>query len=87
MWKRKTEYDTHHLVNRCKGGSNDVNNLVRMSRKEHEAWHILFGNDDIKDALLKVFMFWKDSLKDWVIKRNLYYCLQNIDIKPQCFNS
>lgn len=84
---KKTEYDTHHLVNRSRGWSNDVNNLIRLKRKEHEARHVLFGNDDIKEALLKLFMLWKDAIKDWVLKRELYYCLQNIDIKQQCFNS
>lgn len=54
---KKTEYDVHHIgVNICNGGSNDPNNLIRMKRKKHEAYHILFENMSFKEALIELFL-------------------------------
>lgn len=84
---KKTEYDLHHIwINKCNWWSNDPVNVVRMKRKEHEAYHVLFNNEWFKEALIKLFLLWESCIKDWPLKRELWYCLQNIDYKPQCFN-
>lgn len=36
-----TYYETHHIVPRCLGGSNEVKNLVRLTAKEHFFAHLL----------------------------------------------
>lgn len=83
--KRRTEYDTHHLINRCNGWSDDPNNLVRMKRKQHEARHILFENEGVKEALINLFLLWEKCLKDWNIKRELWKCLQDLEYKNGVF--
>jgi hypothetical protein len=86
--KKKVEYDVHHIwVNVSRWGSNDPVNLVTMKRKEHEAYHVLFSNEWFKEALIKLFLLGEKTLKDWPLKKELRYCLQNIDYKPQCFKS
>lgn len=34
-------YEVHHIIPRSMGGSNDMNNLVRLTVKEHRHCHIL----------------------------------------------
>ena len=36
-------YHLHHKVYRCRGGSNAENNLVRMFRSNHIAYHKKYG--------------------------------------------
>ena len=42
--KKRVDYDFHHLVPKSKNGSMQSTNLVRLKRKEHEAYHTLFSN-------------------------------------------
>ena len=39
--RRKTR---HHIVPRSKGGSNNGNNIAKLDKKKHEAFHTLFSN-------------------------------------------
>jgi hypothetical protein len=41
----------HHLKNRCKGGSNRLDNLLLIHIERHEAWHKLFRNLDLSEAI------------------------------------
>lgn len=34
-------YETHHIVPRCIGGSNDVSNLIKLTPEEHYTAHLL----------------------------------------------
>ena len=83
--KRRTEYDTHHLINRCNGWSDDPNNLVRMKRKQHEARHVLFENEGVKEALINLFLLWEKCFKDGKIKKQLRECLQWLEYKTWVF--
>ena len=38
------EYDDHHRLPKSLGGKRNSENISRVKRKQHEAWHILFGN-------------------------------------------
>jgi len=40
----------HHLVNKCRGGGGDINNLLRIYIYKHQVWHELFKNMDIGEA-------------------------------------
>jgi hypothetical protein len=36
--------DIHHKHPRSQGGGNEPDNLVKVNRKDHQAWHRLFHN-------------------------------------------
>ncbi len=38
---RDKPYETHHILPKCMGGSNDISNLVRLTPREHLICHIL----------------------------------------------
>lgn len=82
---KRTEYDLHHLVNKCNSGSDSPSNLIRMKRKKHEARHILFENMWFKEALLELFLMGEKCLKDGTTKRVLFQCLKDIDYKWEVF--
>ena len=42
--KGKAGYDTHHRRPRSKGGTNHPDNLIRLRKDKHRAWHLLVGN-------------------------------------------
>lgn len=44
----------HHIVNKCRGGSATVDNLLLMWVERHNAWHTLLKNDDWDDAIPKL---------------------------------
>lgn len=41
----------HHLRNRCKGGTNATHNLLLIDIERHKAWHALFRNLDLSEAI------------------------------------
>ena len=43
-------YQTHHIIPQCFGGSNNPDNLVVLSYKEHRICHRLLINMTEKDA-------------------------------------
>ena len=56
MRKRTRKRSLHHLIPKSRGGSDDPDNIRRISDKIHRAWHMVFGNmtpdeavDHIKD--------------------------------------
>ena len=83
--KKRVDYDFHHLVPKSKNGSMQSTNLVRMKRKEHEAYHTLFSNQWFIEALVQLFLMWEKCIKDWPVKRQLWDCLQNVQYKKECF--
>ena len=40
--KNRRWVDEHHLVPRSRGGSAETQNIIRIKRYRHEAWHALF---------------------------------------------
>ena len=40
----------HHIVNRCRGGSNTPDNLLLFDENRERAWHFLFGNKDFLEV-------------------------------------
>lgn len=49
--KKKRRLTKHHIVPRSRGGSNDPENIMWLSEKKHEAWHILFANKTIPEII------------------------------------
>lgn len=43
-WKRSRKFNRHHIVNKCRGGTWDPENILKMDTARHEAWHFLFKN-------------------------------------------
>ena len=39
----KPEYNRHHLIARSEGGTNDPNNIIRISKNTHDRIHLLFN--------------------------------------------
>jgi len=56
---RKTTYDgyteTHHIIPKCLGGSNSLDNLIKLSAREHFICHLLLTKMVIGDKKSKMF--------------------------------
>ena len=78
----KTETDIHHLIGkkyRMKYNTNEEENKVRISRREHIALNNFFGDKQSpREQLLKVFNLVKPVLSPWV-RNELYTILELTD--------
>ena len=52
-------YQTHHIIPRCFGGTNDITNLVVLTYKEHRVCHRLLINMTANDAKYKMMYAYK----------------------------
>jgi hypothetical protein len=52
-------YQTHHIIPRCFGGTNDPTNLVVLSYKEHRVCHRLLINMTERDAKYRMMYAYK----------------------------
>jgi hypothetical protein len=52
-------YQTHHIIPRCFGGTNDITNLVVLTYKEHRVCHHLLINMTSNDAKYKMMYAYK----------------------------
>ena len=52
-------YQTHHIIPRCFGGTNDLTNLVVLTYKEHRVCHHLLINMTSNDAKYKMMYAYK----------------------------
>jgi hypothetical protein len=52
-------YQTHHIMPRCFGGTNDITNLVVLTYKEHRVCHRLLINMTSNDAKYKMMYAYK----------------------------
>ena len=43
-WKRCGRIIRHHIKNRCKGGNDELHNLLLFDKERENAWHFLFRN-------------------------------------------
>ena len=50
-FKDKRGMNRHHIVNKCFGGTSDVQNLLRIYIYKHQIWHQLFHNMSIYQAI------------------------------------
>lgn len=76
--KIKGYTETHHIIPRCLGGSDDTSNLVELTAKEHYIAHLLLvkiyeDNKPVFYKLLKAYIMMshcKNSLQDRTYKVN-----------------
>jgi len=52
-------YQTHHIIPRCFGGTNDITNLVVLTYKEHRVCHRLLINMTANNAKYKMMYAYK----------------------------
>ena len=60
-------YQTHHIIPQCFGGTNDPNNLVVLSYKEHRVCHRLLINMTERDAKYRMMYAYKLFNKNYDI--------------------
>ena len=60
-------YQTHHIIPQCFGGTNDPNNLVVLSYKEHRVCHRLLINMTKRDAKYRMMYAYKLFNKNYDI--------------------
>lgn len=41
----------HHILNRCRGGGDEPQNLLLINIERHEAWYKLFRNLTLEEAI------------------------------------
>ena len=56
-YNRQTKVTKHHILPRCRNGSDDAKNIIYLPRYKHDAWHDLFGNRNFDEAI--------SMLKEW----------------------
>lgn len=70
--KRAGWTDDHHLELPCsRGGDKTDSNILVMDAYRHDAWHLLFCNNTLKEVI-RNFMFVK-SIKEFLSSINNYY--------------
>lgn len=46
--KKKTR---HHIKNKCNKGTDNEANILMLFEEKHNAWHLLFRNEDLDGAI------------------------------------
>ena len=68
-WKRYRNY--HHLVPRCRGGSDEPSNLLLIKADRHDLWHRIFGVRTL-DEVIKLLLRLK-RMKEGGQNENKYF--------------
>ncbi len=63
----------HHILPRSRGGNGNGDNILKITRRFHEAWHIVFGNMTPEEAIKFIeIIFWgtggKKRKKIWKVE-------------------
>jgi hypothetical protein len=58
------EFDTHHIMPRSKGGSNDEKNLVRLTRRQHINLHGVFMNMTPVEQIIRILDISSTALRE-----------------------
>ena len=81
---KQDETDYHHLNSWSNWGTNDPDNLYKMNRWKHEAYHKLFWWLDIIGALKNLLQMWWEAIAPSKAKDEIRDCLNNLDYKDSC---
>lgn len=49
--KFRNKMNKHHLVNKCNGGTSDIQNILWIYMERHSMWHTLFNNLDLGQVI------------------------------------
>lgn len=50
-WSRSHKLTRHHDLNKSRGGKTVPENIIRMDKAHHEAWHFLFGDLTFEEVI------------------------------------
>ncbi len=67
MSKKNCRFTEHHLVPRSRGGSNHPENIVLLPWKMHKAYHKIFGNKTIDEAVTYLDQFKEQELNVYIM--------------------
>ena len=54
-WEQKKHRNYHHLIPRCRGGSDKPSNLLLIKADRHDLWHKIFGVRTL-DEVIKLLL-------------------------------
>lgn len=57
MKRKKVKKNRHHWKNKCRGGGNEPTNISYLNIEKHKAWHAIFGNLDLDEAIALLIRF------------------------------
>lgn len=60
IMNKGNELTTHHRKPKSRSGTNNPRNISRVRRKFHEAYHLLFANDEPMEVAKKLSEVWID---------------------------
>ena len=60
----------HHILPRSRGGNGNGENILKITRRFHEAWHIVFGNMTPEEAIQFIEIIFFESRKGRKKKKN-----------------
>ena len=55
--KKKSRRNHHHLIPRCRGGSDSPDNILLIKAERHDLWHKIFGVrtlDEVIELLIRL---------------------------------
>ena len=58
MERRENQIDRHHILPSSRGGSGKAFNRIRVQKKRHKAYHIIFENltpDEVMELIFKIY--------------------------------
>lgn len=83
--KNKTDTNRHHIINKCRGGSDDKSNLVSLNPQFHSRLHQLLGNETPREQLYTILKINQTALKKHIVKE-LARILEDGDFyKPEAY--
>lgn len=50
IWQREGKTNRHHILNKCRGGTWALENIITWDIGVHNAWHFLFQNMTIREV-------------------------------------
>lgn len=49
-WQRSGKTNRHHIINKCRGGTWALENILVLDTEVHAAWHFLWQNMTIREV-------------------------------------
>ena len=90
--KKYVYYENHHIIPRCLGGSDENENLILLTPKEHYVCHKLLtyiykGNLKIAQAFFLMIFYKKKkiklSLRDYVYAKELIVTIPHLEVSEE----
>lgn len=72
----KHKLTRHHVVPRSRNGSNDPDNILKLRKNIHTAFHIIFHNDTPDEQLIRLLSM-NSSVLRWEYKQQIRDIINN----------